>query len=275
MRRSLVVAASTVALATLAAGPALAHDAPSGRKAAKSGSIQLECRPEADPAVSVRCVWSAPRGNGPFRYELFRKVLGSDGRPALVSTGTDPNRKFKDLEVTEGTRYAYKVRVVDEDSRPAARSRVVVVRCCDQRPGRGAGEGKPQRTEKRGPKPINPFGPGAGPKPGERRRPAQDERTTPEPARLALQCRATSENGTGAVACDWSGVPGDKVAGYRLYRKAAGGTPMVIATFPGGGTTSFTDRDVAPATTYWYAVEAKSVERRGTRSNIVEVHCCP
>ena len=57
----------------------------------------------------------------------------------MVSTGTD--REYEDEDVVGGTRYAYKVPAVHENGK-SARSRVVGVRCCDERPGRRAGEGK-------------------------------------------------------------------------------------------------------------------------------------
>lgn len=268
-RLATAIVAPLVALAALAAAPASpasAHDRPGSPPPPRSGKLALACRPQAGPPAQVTCRWSASGRPASLRYELFRKTLGSPGRPAVIATTTE--RSHVDTDVAPGTRYAYKVRALDAASGAAvARSRVVVVRCCDP--------GHPGPADDRRPEPGD-----ARPKPGEGPRPDRPaDKPVGEPTRfkpLSLQCAPAPAPapGAAAVGCQWSGLPADKVAGYRLWRKVAGGTPVVIATFPGGGTTTHTDTTVTPGSTYWYAVEAKAADGHSTRSNIVEVHCC-
>ncbi len=76
------------------------------------------------------------------------------------------------------------------------------------------------------------------------------ETTRPTPPRNLVAVPSS-----GAVRLAWSRSPEANVALYAIYRAAGADALIRIATTP-SGTTTFTDRDVRPGTTYRYAVTA-------------------
>jgi len=69
----------------------------------------------------------------------------------------------------------------------------------------------------------------------------------------------------GAIRLAWNASPQADVAAYAVYRAAAGGDFVRIATTVPPGTV-YTDRDVQPGTTYRYAVTAIDRARRPNES---------
>lgn len=93
--------------------------------------------------------------------------------------------------------------------------------------------------------------------------------TTPPTAPTGLVAVPTS----GAIRLAWNASPEADVAAYAVYRAAAGGELVRIATTVPPGTV-YADRDVRPGSTYRYAVTAIDRARRpneSARSNVVSV----
>lgn len=261
MRRPMLttLAAAAAAALVLGAAPAAAAQGPDPAAPRRAGRLALHCRPDAGPPPVVRCRWSPAGRDGAVRYELFRKALGRGERPAVVFASAALSHD--DADVATGGGYAYKVRALTAGGRTVAHSRTVVVRCC-----RGPGAPRGERPDGDRPGPARPDE-ATAPRPG--------DRPGAEAGRLALHCRPAGTDGAPAVGCTWDGLPAERVEGYRLYRKAPGGTPAVIATVPGAGPTRHLDRDVERGATYAYAVEARLNGGRTVRSAVVEVACCP
>ncbi len=75
---------------------------------------------------------------------------------------------------------------------------------------------------------------------------------TPPPSPVVT---GVSSGADGTVTVRWAGVPGDDVAGYRLYRSRDGGEPAVVSEQP-AGVSEATDRTAVPGVAYRYAVAA-------------------
>ena len=75
---------------------------------------------------------------------------------------------------------------------------------------------------------------------------------TPPPSPVVT---GVSSGADGTVTVRWAGVPGDDVAGYRLYRSRDDGEPAVVSEQP-AGVSEATDRTAVPGVAYRYAVAA-------------------